>query len=233
MNKLPVVISCEHAGNKVPAAYQHLFAGDPEVLHTHKGWDIGALPIARYLSLVLEVPLFYEETSRLLIEMNRSLDNPFLFSKYSQGLSEAQRQLLIEDVYTPYRRQVIDALELVMLSGQTALHFSVHTFTQMLGNEIRTTDIGILFDPERSRERRFAHEVRGYLAQKLPDMQIDFNLPYLGTEDGFTTFLRKVYPLESYCGIEIEVNQQYAGGSRLPEIKRLLSEAIRNFYQLK
>lgn len=230
MKKLPVIISCEHAGHQVPTAYQSLFANDAEVLQTHKGWDIGALSIAQYLSQTLEVPLFYEETTRLLIEMNRSPDNPFLFSKYSDRLTPAQRQKLIQEIYLPYRRKVIDALERVMLAGETALHYSVHTFTPVLGTEVRTTDIGILFDPAQPLEAAFANSVQDYLSRAMPDKQIDFNKPYLGTEDGFTTFLRKVYPAKSYCGIEIEVNQKYAGSRELPLIQQSLSASLQNFY---
>ena len=204
---------------------------DPEVVYTHRGWDIGALPIARFLSFVLDVPLYYEETCRLLIEMNRSSDHPAIFSSYSQVLTEDQQQVLLQNIYQPYRQKVTDALAKIIQSGQPALHCSVHTFTPVLGNEVRTTDIGILFDPNRSLESKFADSVRAYLINKLSDMQIDFNLPYAGTDDGFTTFLRKVYPSENYCGIEIEVNQKYAGSSRLHLIKKSLTEAIQHFYR--
>ncbi len=231
MSGLPVIISCEHAGHQVPAAYQHLFASDPEVIYTHRGWDIGALPIARFLSFVLDVPLYYEETSRLLIEMNRSPDHPALFSSYSQALTNDQRQWLLQNIYQPYRQKVTAALAQIIQSGQSALHCSVHTFTPVLGNEVRTTDIGILFDPNRSSESKFADSVGAYLMNKLPDIQIDFNLPYAGTDDGFTTYLREVYPSENYCGIEIEVNQRYAGSSRLHHVKKSLTEAIQHFYR--
>jgi hypothetical protein len=44
----------------------------------------------------------------------------------------------------------------------------------------------------------------------LPGFQIRFNDPYKGTDDGFTTWLRKKYNDSEYIGIEIEVNQKFA-----------------------
>lgn len=231
MKPYPVVITCEHAGNTIPPAFQNLFAGAKEILSTHRGWDTGALSIAQYLAQDLHAPLFYEDTSRLLIEMNRSLDNPTLFSEYTQALDKATQLQLIEEVYLPYRNQVISALKAIIDSNQMALHLSIHTFTPILGQKIRKTDIGLLFDPERILEVEFSKKMQKSLKQNLPGMQIDFNLPYLGTDDGFTTFLRKEFSVKQYCGIEIEVNQKYVGSSKLSEISKYLSLGISNFYE--
>jgi len=38
-----LVLTCEHGGNRVPAAYRALFEGAEALLATHAGYDIGAL----------------------------------------------------------------------------------------------------------------------------------------------------------------------------------------------
>jgi hypothetical protein len=38
---------------------------------------------------------------------------------------------------------------------------------------------------------------------------VKMNQPYKGTDDGFTTYLRKKFDPEHYAGIELEVNQKY------------------------
>jgi hypothetical protein len=40
-------------------------------------------------------------------------------------------------------------------------------------------------------------------------MSIEFNKPYLGIDDGLTTYLRTIYPDSRYAGIEIEINQKF------------------------
>lgn len=225
------VITCEHAGNDIPSAFQPYFKEAGEVLTSHRGWDIGALSVAKELAQQLQAPLFYETSSRLLIEMNRSIENPVLFSAYTSSLEEAVKLQLIEEYYLPYRNRVIAALQEIVDQQQCALHLSIHTFTPMLNQQVRTTDIGLLFDPERSIEVKFCKILQKYLHKNLANMQVDFNLPYQGTEDGFTTFLRKYFPAESYVGIEIEINQKYAKSNDISGITRTLFEGVRNFYQ--
>ena len=41
--------------------------------------------------------------SRLLIEPNRSLHHPQLFSEFTRDLSEARKDEIIEEFYLPYR----------------------------------------------------------------------------------------------------------------------------------
>lgn len=233
MKLLPLIITCEHAGNDIPIAFQENFSEAKEVLSTHRGWDIGALSIAQELTQQLQAPLFYESSSRLLVEMNRSLDNPSLFSEYTSGLEEAFKHRLIEEIYLPYRNRVITALEEIIHREQQALHLSVHTFTPVFQEEIRPTGIGLLFDPERTIEFKFCQQLQEYLRKHLPQMQIDLNLPYQGTDDGFTTFLRKHFPADQYAGIEIEINQKYAASRDILKICEILSKGIRNFYQEK
>lgn len=230
MKPYPVIITCEHAGNVIPAAFENLFYKAKETLSTHRGWDIGALSIAQYIAKELQAPLFYEETSRLLIEMNRSLDHSALFSEYTSTLDKTTRLQLIEDLYLPYRSRVISAIKALTEQNQIALHLSIHTFTPILGQEVRKTDIGLLFDPERTAELNFSEKLRNFLKENLHRMQIDFNSPYLGTDDGFTTFLRKEFPAKQYIGIEVEVNQKYIGTEELTEVNKFLSWGIRNFF---
>jgi len=52
-----LVISCEHAGHRVPAAYCAAFAGAEPLLRTHRGWDPGALVLARQMAGALGAPL--------------------------------------------------------------------------------------------------------------------------------------------------------------------------------
>jgi len=68
-----IVLSCEHAGHRVPAAYRALFRGHASVLKSHRGWDPGALDLARAIVVACNAPLLANTTSRLIVECNRSI----------------------------------------------------------------------------------------------------------------------------------------------------------------
>ena len=205
LSKYSLILSCEHAGNTVPAAYAHLFKNNEALLSSHLGYDPGAWEIAQYLSSHLNKPLYACNTTRLLVEANRSLDNPELFSEFSRELSLEEKQQILERYYFPYRNLVEKA---IVESPRPVLHISVHTFTPVWEGKERTVDIGILFDPSRKHEADFCVKWKNAFKDSSK-LQIKLNEPYKGTDDGFTTYLRKHYADGAYLGIEIEVNQRF------------------------
>ena len=217
------IITCEHAGNDVPEEYQSLFNGADEILQSHRGWDAGAIEIARWLQSKRNISLFYTNVTRLLIETNRSINHTELFSIYSQSLTEDVKEKIKQQYYFPYRNAVEDCIHSL---AKPVLHLSIHTFTPELNNIKRKTDIGLLFDPSRKLESACCSHLREKLTLLLPTYQIDFNEPYAGVDDGFTTYLRAKFNDEEYAGIEIEVNQKYFSEDDRPKISGAVNDAL-------
>ncbi|MBK9273192.1 MAG: N-formylglutamate amidohydrolase [Flavobacteriales bacterium] len=210
-----LLLTCEHGGHEVPTEVRALFTGAEDVLHSHRGWDPGALHLFEALRPFAHLALA-GTTSRLVVELNRSLDSPALFSAFTRDLPQAQRSHMIDEHYTPLRTTAADAVATWRAQQQTVLHLSVHSFTPVLDGETRAMDIGLLYDPSRSWERVLAATWEQLLRTAAPDLRIRHNEPYLGTDDGHTTALRTAQP-SGYAGIELEVNQRFAtdGGRRL------------------
>jgi predicted N-formylglutamate amidohydrolase len=227
-----LVLACEHASKRVPLRYQRLFRKREALLDSHRGWDPGALELARHLARQLAAPLFRGVVTRLLVDLNRSLPSPTLFSEYALRLEEKERLSLLARYWEPYRHAVRRSLEEELARGRRALHFSVHSFTPKLRGESRRTDIGLLFDPASPAEARFSRALRAALQRELPDLRIDMNEPYSGVSDGLTTTLRAEFPRSRYLGIEFEVNQRFARGDRgrwralQRKIARALQQAV-------
>ncbi|MCB0488418.1 MAG: N-formylglutamate amidohydrolase [Cyclobacteriaceae bacterium] len=221
MSKYHLLITCEHAGNSIPDEFRAYFVNHQKELEDHTGWDPGAWEIAKHLAKEFKVKPFSMHTSRLLIEPNRSLDHRQLFSAITNAFTPKQKQQLINTVYLPYRNQVEDRIR---SSPKPVLHLSIHSFTPVLHQVTREVDIGLLFDPARNEESSFCSALRTNLEEAAPDLRHRFNEPYLGVDDGFTTYLRTRFPDKGYLGIEIEVNQRFASNP-IP-IAELLSKSI-------
>jgi predicted N-formylglutamate amidohydrolase len=220
--KPTIVISCEHGGNTVPSAYAHCFHGAHAVLQSHRGWDPGAVGVAQGLAHALSAPIKTCQATRLLIEPNRSLGHPELYSEFTLHLTQPSKDHLLETIYHPFRNSVIED---VRESPKPVLHLSVHSFTPIWNDVVRTVDIGLLFDPGRKLEVHCAEQLRAVLRKMLEDYQIKFNEPYRGIDDGFTTYLRTQFPDEAYAGIEIEINQKFVGTEEMTQITHALSTA--------
>jgi predicted N-formylglutamate amidohydrolase len=202
-----VLLTCEHGGNEVPAAYKQLFRGHGAVLESHRGYDIGALGVALHMASRLSAPIIFSTVTRLLVDLNRSLDQPDVFSEFTADLSEGERRRVVDTFYRPHRASVARTIACAVGSGSRVLHLGVHSCTDVLHGERRELDIALLFDETRTHEAGFAHRYRDAMTSLAESLRCPFNEPYRGSDDGLTTTLRSAYPQESYLGIEIEVRQ--------------------------
>lgn len=205
------MFTCEHGGNRVPAAFRDVFLGHDDVLQTHRGWDIGALDLARKLRRTLSAPLQYSTTTRLLIDLNRSPHNPARFSEFTRVLPADRRAAIETRYHTPYWRQARDDVATMLAECGRALMFSVHSFTPRLFGVTRNAEIGLLYDPRRERERRFALALRRELRRVAPQFSVRLNYPYKGRNDALPTRLRQELPERRFLGVELELNQKLVG----------------------
>jgi predicted N-formylglutamate amidohydrolase len=221
MSEVRLVVSCEHASNQVPPRYRDLFP--KRVLASHRGWDPGALAVARRLAQSAAARLHAGEVSRLLVDLNRSRHHPRLFSEYVRELDSDARAAVVQRYYQPYR----DALEADIRArtgvGFRVLHLSVHSFVPIFHGVRRNADVGLLYDPARSWERRLAVQLRERLIRS--GFRVRRNYPYRGTADGLTTHLRSVFPRAFYAGLEIELNQALL---RKPDAARAVAATLRD-----
>ncbi|MDP2109733.1 MAG: N-formylglutamate amidohydrolase [Thiobacillus sp.] len=109
------LITCEHGGNRIPPRFHALFADFEALLHTHRSHDPGALAPARELAMALAAPLFVSTTSRLLIDLNRSIGHPRLYSGATRSAPPAARREILE--WPALRGHVIEALRLATIDA--------------------------------------------------------------------------------------------------------------------
>jgi predicted N-formylglutamate amidohydrolase len=203
-----LMITCEHGGNEVPEELRTYFANGEarQHLHSHRGYDPGALAVARRIAESSGAPLEFSTVSRLVVDLNRSLDSPELLSKFLVSIDEELRRHVLEKYYYPYRERVADSVKKQVDAGESVLHLSVHTFTPRFRGSRRRFDIGVLFDPGRESENRHSLCLIAGLAKS--GLRVLPNQPYHGIDDGLTTELRKHFDPESYLGIELELNNR-------------------------
>lgn len=199
-----LVLSCEHGGNRVPVRWAPRFRSRGRLLASHRGWDPGALWIARGLARRLRAPLVAATTTRLLVDLNRSPRNPAIFSEFTRGLEAEERDRLIATLHGPHWRRIRETLD---RASRPVVHLAVHSFTPHLDGRIRAFDLGLLYDPARARERAFAACLRARMVAAGEGLRVRRNAPYRGNSDGLTTVLRRERPAADYLGVELELNQ--------------------------
>ena len=214
-----LIVSCEHGGNRVPAPFRNVLS--KALLDTHRGYDPGALAVARDIAKATRAPLFYSTISRLLVELNRPLGHPQLFFR---NFPKATRDALLRRYYFPYWNAVGKAAR----RGRRVIHLSVHSFTPRMRGETRQVDVGLLFDPSRPAEVRFCQRWRDALQRLSPRLRVLDNEPYPGVFPSLVDALRHKLDARRYVGIQIEVNQKFPRGdaARWRKLRRILVESF-------
>lgn len=223
-----LLLTCEHGGCRIPAEYRALFAGQGARLASHQGYDIGALACARALAERLRAPLIHSETSRLLVDLNRSPHHPALFSATTRALAPAKKADILARHYHPHRRRVERWIETRLRAGRPVLHVAVHSFTPVLDGRPRGADVGLLYDPRRPLE---VAACRAWQAAMRRDAgagtRVRRNYPYRGVSDGLTRHLRTHFAPSVYAGIEIELNQDVLRPRPRASLLDLLASGLR------
>ena len=206
-----------------------MFAGHAAVLQTHRGWDPGALQLAQQMADAFGAPLFPSTTTRLLVDLNRSIGHPRLFSEFGATLTRAERQAVLAAHYRPHRDAVEAEVAQRIAANRPVLHIASHSFTQVLDGVVRAVDVAVLYDPKRAAEAALATRWLGQLAQRAPALRLRRNHPYRGSGDGLTAALRKRHREPDYVGLELEVNQRFVenGGPAWDRLRTDVIEALR------
>lgn len=219
-----LVLTCEHATNHVPRELRAQFAFAKATLASHRGYDLGAVEVARMLVKSLGAPLLEAKCSRLVVDANRSADAPSVFSEFTRDLPESVRRRLLREHHTPHRASV----GALVRRSLPAIHVGVHSFTPTWNGRTRRADLGLLFDPRRPRERAFCERLRRELRELEPGLRVLFNEPYRGWTDGLCTTLRSELAPSRYIGVELELNQRLSSeAGRRATLARSLAQALR------
>lgn len=196
----PFLLICDHAGNAVPAALRDLGLPRPE-LDRHIGVDIGILGVSERLSELIDAPLIFQRYSRLVVEANRRLTSADSIAPISDGtqipgnagLDPAGRAARVEEIFTPYHREIARRLDQRAAAQTPTVLVSMHSFTPSLLSRPfrRPWQVALCFGAD----RRFTNPVLQELAavggltigRNEPyavDMVKDYSIPVHGEERG-------------------------------------------------
>lgn len=174
------MIACDHAANRIPEHLGNLGLSDDR-LETHIALDIGARQVAIQLSRLFDAPLILARYSRLVIDLNRHLDDPTLIADKSdhvpvpgnRNMGGADRQQRIDRFFHPYHKRYGELVSCMTGRHPDPVIISVHSFTPCMDGFDRPWHFGVLHDPGDA----LARSLLAAFA-KLPDRIIGDNQPY-------------------------------------------------------
>jgi predicted N-formylglutamate amidohydrolase len=178
----PYVLVCEHASNRLPKALGSLGLAESD-LARHIAWDIGAEPVARRLSRLIDAPLVLQRYSRLAYDCNRPPDAPDAMPEISEtthipgnrSLTSDDKLARTREIYRPFHATIADLLDRRAADGARSVVVTVHSFTPVYKGEPRAVELGVLHDRDSS--------LADQLITRFPAVDARLNEPY-GPQDG-------------------------------------------------
>jgi predicted N-formylglutamate amidohydrolase len=178
--RAPVLLVCDHASRRIPRRLGSLGLSEPD-LSRHIAWDIGAAEVTRYLAKRLDAPAVLCGYSRLVVDCNRSPEDPTLMPAVSDGttiaanvnLDEAERAQRLDEIFHPYHTALATRLGELSATGRKPALLSIHSCTPEMNGRFRPWHIGICWEED----RRIAGPVLEALQQR-PDIVVGDNEPY-------------------------------------------------------
>ena len=181
----PLVITCEHATNRLPSEFQATEADLPW-MKTHWAYDLGAGELTRQMVKRKACCGVMSRYSRLVCDPNRHVaDEDWIREQaegysisFNVGLEEAERERRRQTYYEPFHVEIDRCLSERLDRGGDVLLLSVHSFTPNYMGEIREMEMGVLFDRFDPVAARFAN------ALSEQGFKTMLNEPYSGKEGG-------------------------------------------------
>ena len=185
--------------------------------------------MARELAASFSAPLIAGTVTRLLVDLNRSIGHRDLHSEATRHASPDELRRILTDHYHPYRLRAEEFVGEAVGRGRRVIHISSHSFTPRLNGEVRTADVGLLYDPARPGEVSACARWKAALRVTAPTLRVRRNYPYAGKNDGLTAYLRHRYRASTYVGIELEINQAHVIGAprRWADLRAAIIQSLR------
>ncbi len=134
--KASVLLVGDHASNVIPEILDNLGLHRTS-LEQHIAYDIGSRRLLDHLSQHLDAPAVVAGYSRLVVDLNRNLEDSSAMPEVSDdtviegnlNMSPGHRKQRIECFYTPYRTAINDMLGGYKAKRIVPAFISIHTFT--------------------------------------------------------------------------------------------------------
>lgn len=216
------LFTAEHASAKIPAPTNEV---DRHLLSTHWGYDIGVLPLLEQLCAAHHSQGIHTNYSRLWIDANRSPNQEGLIKthveekalSFNQSLTPQERHHRLNQVHEAYHQAISSSIR----THQSApLLVSLHSFTPIWNDHIRTMDIGVLFD----RDEELAHICTQLLREE--GFFVEENKPYSGKQ-GLIYAAHRHGVAHKIPYIELEFNQSIiCTPQRIQRVSRKLTRVF-------
>jgi predicted N-formylglutamate amidohydrolase len=209
-----ILIIVDHASNHVSKEDNKL--GLPNsFLNQHIAFDLGVKELSLDLSTRLKCKLIQGKYSRLLIDLNRDLDDPTIIPEIVDkkiipgniGLSKSELRLRVKKIYNKYQNEKVKVI------------LSLHSFNPIFKNKKRLLEFGVLSNEDKNLSSIIFDQLRSQ------NMNVGDNKPYKGNLIGDSMYRHGLRNKLPHALIEVR-NDLLSNPIKIKRVSKLLHKII-------
>ena len=217
-----ILIIADHASNYVPIENNKL--GLPNsFLSRHIAYDIGVKELSLDLSNRLKCKVIQGKYSRLLIDLNRDLNDPTVIPEIVDGkiipgnigLSKSELRLRVKKIYNKYHHEINRTIK----NKKVKVILSLHSFNPIFKNKRRLLEFGILSNEDKNLSSIIIDQL------KLQKLNVGDNKPYRGNLIGDSMYRHGLKNKLPHALIEVR-NDLLSNPTKIKRVSRLLHKTI-------
>ena len=220
--KNQILIIADHASNYVPREKNNLGLSN-FFLNQHIAFDIGVKELSLDLSNRLNCKVIQGNYSRLLIDLNRDLDDPTVIPEIVDrkiipgniGLSKSEVRFRVKKIYSKYHHEIDQTIK----NKKVKVILSLHSFNPIFKNKRRTLEFGILSNEDKNLSSIIIKQL------KLQKLSVGDNKPYSGNLTGDSMYRHGLRNKLPHALIEVR-NDLLSNPTKIKRVSRLLHKTI-------
>ncbi len=224
MTEHNILFLADHASNYIPKEYKNLGLSK-KLVNSHIAYDIGIKDITLSLSKLKNSFCILGQYSRLLIDLNRDINDPTIIPEIIDkklifgnfNLKKSERKNRVENIYKKYHSNI----QKLIKEKKINVIISLHSFNPVFKRKKRNIQIGVLSNSDRSLSNKFLENLfkTNYI--------IGDNEPYRGNLVGDSMHKHGLKNNIFHSLIEIR-NDLIRNSSQIEKMSSILSNVITN-----
>jgi len=203
--RLPGIITVDHAGRSIPDALGDLGLDAPWS-ETHHFCDLGAAELAYALAERIDVPIVLCDVSRLVIDVNRWIEDPRSVVSEVEGtpipgnleLDTLALEARQEAIFWPYQSCLGEIWMQKKARHEKPFFFSLHSCTRVFDGFRRPWDGGTIWHDDSSLSRHLITHL-----SQAENLVLGDNQPYSGLTGAYTVDRHTYGSGLPACGFEV------------------------------
>ncbi len=217
-----ILIIVDHASNHVSKEDNKL--GLPNsFLNQHIAFDLGVKELSLDLSTRLKCRLIQGKYSRLLIDLNRDLDDPTVIPEIVDrkiipgniGLSKSELRLRVKKIYNKYHNEIDRTIK----NEKVKVILSLHSFNPIFKNKKRLLEFGVLSNEDKNLSSIIIDQLRSQ------NINVGDNKPYKGNLIGDSMYRHGLRNKLPHALIEVR-NDLLSNPIKIKSVSKLLHKII-------